>query len=57
MSLNALKKLTKEELLNMVTDYQNKFHIMLWNINVELTSLRDRFTNAIEESELQESEL
>ena len=57
MSLNALKKLTKEELLNMVTDYQNKFHIVLWNINVELTSLRDRFTNAIEESELQESEL
>ena len=57
MSLNALKKLTKEELLNMVTDYQNKFHIMLWNINVELTSLRDRFTNAIEESELQENEL
>ena len=57
MSLNALKKLTKEELLNMVTDYQNKFHIVLWNINVELTSLRDRFTNAIEESELQENEL
>ena len=57
MSLNALKKLTKEELLNMVTDYQNKFHIVLWNINVELTSLRDRFKNAIEESELQESEL
>ena len=57
MSLNALKKLTKEELLNMVTDYQNKFHIVLRNINVELTSLRDRFTNAIEESELQENEL
>ena len=44
MSLNALKKLTKEELSNMVTDYQNKFDNMLLNINAELTSLRDRFT-------------
>ena len=43
MSLNALKKLIKEELSNMVIDYQNKFD-MLSNINVELTSLRDRFT-------------
>ena len=44
MSLNALKKLTKEELSNMVIDYQNKFDNMLLNINAELTSLRDRFT-------------
>ena len=44
MSLNALKKLTKEELSNMVIDYQNKFDNMLSNINAELTSLRDRFT-------------
>ena len=44
MSLNALKKLTKEELLNMVIDYQNKFDNMLSNMNAELTSLRDRFT-------------
>ena len=44
MSLNALKKLTKEELSNMVIDYQNKFDNMLSNINVERTSLRDRFT-------------
>ena len=44
MSLNALKKLTKEELSNMVIDYQNKFDNMLSNINVELTSSRDRFT-------------
>ena len=44
MSLNALKKLTKEELSNMVTDYLNKFDNMLLNINAELTSLRDRFT-------------
>ena len=43
MSLNALKKLTKEELLNMVIDYQNKFD-MLSNIKTELTSLRDTFT-------------
>ena len=44
MSLNALKKLTKEELSNMVIEYQNKFDNMLSNINTELTSLRDIFT-------------
>ena len=44
MSLNALQKLTKEKLSNMVVDYQNKFHNVLSKINAELTSLRDRFT-------------
>ena len=44
MSLNALKKLTTEELSNMVLEYQNKFDMLL-NINTELTSSRDRFTN------------
>ena len=44
MSLNALKKLTKEELSNMVNDYQNKFDNILSNINAELTSLRDTLT-------------
>ena len=44
MSLNALKKLNKEELSNMVIEYQNKFDNMLSNINTELTSLRDSFT-------------
>ena len=44
MSLNALKNLAKEELPNMIIDYQNKFDNMLSNINAELTSLRDRFT-------------
>ena len=44
MSLNALKKLTKEELSNMVIEYQNEFDNILSNINTELTSLRERFT-------------
>ena len=44
MSLNELKKLTKEELSSMVIHYQNKFDNMLSNINAELTSLSDRFT-------------
>ena len=44
MSLNALKKLTKEEQSNMLIEYQNKFDIMLSNINAEHTSFRDRFT-------------
>ena len=42
VSRNALKKLTKEELSNMVIEYQNKFDNILSNINTELTSLRDR---------------
>ena len=44
MSLNILKKLTKEESSNMVIEYQNKVDKMLSNINAELTSLWDRFT-------------
>ena len=36
MSLNALKKLTKEELSNMVIDYQDKFDNMLSNITQNL---------------------
>ena len=44
MSLNALKKLSKEELSNMVIDYQSKFDNMLSHINAELTSVRDRLT-------------
>ena len=44
MSLNALKKLTKEELSNMVIEYQNEFDNILSNINTKLISLRERFT-------------
>ena len=44
MSLNALKKLTKEELSNMLIEYQKKFDNMLSNINTELNSLGERFT-------------
>ena len=44
MPFNALKKLTKKKLSNIVIEYQNKFDNMLSNINTELTSLRDRFT-------------
>ena len=38
MLLNTLRGLTKEELSNMVLEYQNKFY------KTEHTSLRDRFT-------------
>ena len=44
MSLSTLKKLTKEELSNMVLEYQNRFENMLANENTELSSSRDRFT-------------
>ena len=44
MLLNTLKKLNKEELSNMLLEYQNKFDNMLSNIKTEITFLRDRFT-------------
>ena len=43
MSFNVLKKLTKEELSNMVIEHQNRSDDMLSNINAEHTSLKDRF--------------
>ena len=36
MSLNALRNLTKEELSNMLIEYQNKFDNMFSNINTKL---------------------
>ena len=44
MSLNALKKLAKEELSNMVIEYQNKSDNIVSNMDTELFSLKDRFT-------------
>ena len=44
VSLNSLKKLTKEKLTNMVLEYQNKFDNMLSNVTTKLSILRDRFT-------------
>ena len=44
MSISTLEKLTKEELSNMVHEYQNRFENMMASVNAELSSLRDRFT-------------
>ena len=44
MSLDTLKKLTKEELSNMILEYENKFDNILSNINTKPSSLRNRFT-------------
>ena len=44
MSLNSLKKLAKEELTNLVLEYQSKFDNILSKIITEFASLRDRFT-------------
>ena len=41
MSINTVKKLTKEELSYMALEYQGKFYNMLSNINTELTSLSE----------------
>ena len=40
---NTLNKLIKEDLSNMVFEYQHKFDNLLSNINRELTALMDRF--------------
>ena len=44
MSLNSLKRLAKEELTNMVLEYQSKFDNILSKIITEFASLMERFT-------------
>ena len=43
-SLSSLIKLTREELANIVLDYQRKFDNSLGSINVELLELKTKFT-------------
>ena len=43
-SLSSLIKLTKEELGNIVLDYQHKFGNSLGSINAELLELKTQFT-------------
>ena len=44
MSLNTLEKLIKEELSNMVLEYQNEFDNNVAKYKYIITSLKDRFT-------------
>ena len=44
-SLSFLIKLTREELANIVVDYQHKFDNSLDSINAELLELKTKFTN------------
>ena len=46
-SLSSLIKLTREELANIVLDYQHKFVNSLDSINAELLELKTKFTNGI----------
>ena len=46
MSLNSLKRLAKEELTNMVIEYQSKFDNILSKIITEFASFRDIFTKS-----------
>ena len=46
MSLNLLKRLAKEELTNMVLEYQSKFDNTLSKIITEFASFRDIFTKS-----------
>ena len=50
LSANTLKKLSKDELTSIILEYRTKLDNMSTNINVELTSLKNRFTKM--ESEL-----
>ena len=43
-SLSSLIKLTREELVNIVLDYQHKFDNSLGFINSELLELKSKFT-------------
>ena len=43
-SLSSLIKLTREELANIVLDYQHKFDNSLGSINAELLELKTKFT-------------
>ena len=43
-SLSSLIKLTREELANIVMDYQHKFDNSLGSINAELLELKTKFT-------------
>ena len=49
-SLNPINNLIKEELSDMVFQYQYKLYNLLWNISRELNTLMDRFRKM--ESEL-----
>ena len=43
-SLPSLIKLTREELVNILPDYQQKFDNSLGSINAELLELKTKFT-------------
>ena len=43
-SLSSLIKLTREELVNIVLDYQHKFDNSLGSINAEILELKTKFT-------------
>ena len=43
-SLSSLIKLTREELANIVLDYQHKFDGSVGSINAELLELKTKFT-------------
>ena len=43
-SLPSLIKLTREELVNILPDYQHKFDNSLGSINAELLELKTKFT-------------
>ena len=43
-SLVSLEKLVKSEYARLVIDYQNKYDIVLNNINYELLDLKNKFT-------------
>ena len=59
MSLSeaTLKKLLKDEILNLLLDYQNKFEIILTRMNADLSGLRQDLSDLKQNYIKLESEL
>ena len=45
LSQSALKKLSKDEVIALALEYQNKFDSTLANINKEISNLRQNYEN------------
>ena len=45
LSQSALKKLSKDEVITLALEYQNKFDSTLANINKEISNVRQNYEN------------
>ena len=57
LSESVLKKLSKEEVIDLALQYQNKFDSTLANVNKEISDLEKLRKNAVRTLRLQKSQL